>query len=111
MQGKPRCSTILEQVKSCGSVSCLVNTEPLELLRLQPSELIASESAVSFTIFHPDYSICFTYIQHPYLFPNPTFLRCFNGFPIHGMAWDDNAIKPVKVTLNLHVSLGRNSSI
>ncbi len=31
--------TFLEQVKSCGSVSCLINTEPLE-----PSQLIASES-------------------------------------------------------------------
>ncbi len=25
---------------SCASVSCLINTEPLELLRLQPSELM-----------------------------------------------------------------------
>ncbi len=71
MQGKPRCSnaadpgdfpspestvlmpltqvtsTFLEQVKSCGSVSCLINTEPPELLRLQPSEPIASESVAS----------------------------------------------------------------
>ncbi len=42
-------STVLEQVSSCGSISCLINTEPLELLlellRLQPSEPIASESA------------------------------------------------------------------
>ncbi len=37
--------TVLEQVSSCGSVSCLINTEPLELLHLQPSEPIASESA------------------------------------------------------------------
>ncbi len=36
---------VLKQVKSCGSVSCLINTEPLELLRLQPSEPIDSESA------------------------------------------------------------------
>ncbi len=40
----PAESTILEQVKSCNSVSCLINMEPLELLRLQPSEPIASES-------------------------------------------------------------------
>ena len=37
---------VLEQLKSCGSVSCLINTEPLELLRLQPIEPVASESAV-----------------------------------------------------------------
>ncbi len=36
--------TVLKQVSSCGSVSCLINTEPLEMLRLQPSEPIASES-------------------------------------------------------------------
>ncbi len=36
--------SVLEQVKSCGSVSCLINMEPSELLRLQPSERIASES-------------------------------------------------------------------
>ncbi len=35
------------QVISCSSVSCLIDTEPLELLRLQPSELIASESVIS----------------------------------------------------------------
>ncbi len=34
----------LEQVISCSSVSWLINTEPLELLRLLSSELIASES-------------------------------------------------------------------
>ncbi len=45
----PAESTILEQVKSCGSISCLINLEPLELLRLQPSELIASESAQMLT--------------------------------------------------------------
>ncbi len=38
--------TALEQVNSCGSVSCLINMEPLELLRLQPSEPIASDSMV-----------------------------------------------------------------
>ncbi len=31
-------------IKSCTSVSCLINREPLELLPLQSSELIASES-------------------------------------------------------------------
>ncbi len=36
--------TVIEEVSSCGSVSCLINTEPLELLRLQPSEPMASES-------------------------------------------------------------------
>ena len=36
--------SVLEQVKSCGSVSCLINMEPSELLHLQPSEPIASES-------------------------------------------------------------------
>ncbi len=41
----PAESTTLEQVKSCTSVSCLIYMEPLELLRLQLSELIASESA------------------------------------------------------------------
>ena len=40
----PAGSTDLELAISCGAVSCLFNTEPLELLRLQPSELIASES-------------------------------------------------------------------
>ncbi len=39
-------STALEQVISCSSVSCLINTAPLELLRLQLSEPIASESVV-----------------------------------------------------------------
>ena len=33
----------LEQLKSCGSVSCLINTEQLELLHLQLSEPIAPE--------------------------------------------------------------------
>ncbi len=37
---------VLEQVKSCASVSCLINTEPLELLHLQPSEPIASEIVI-----------------------------------------------------------------
>ncbi len=37
---------LIKQVKSCGSVSCLINTEPLELLHLQPDESIASESVV-----------------------------------------------------------------
>ena len=37
-------TAVLKLVKSCTSVSCLINMEPLELLRLQPSELIASES-------------------------------------------------------------------
>ncbi len=31
--------------KSCSSISCLINTEPLQLLCLQPSEPITSESA------------------------------------------------------------------
>ena len=38
-------SGLIKQVKSYGSVSCLINMEPSELLRLQPSEPIASESA------------------------------------------------------------------
>ncbi len=42
----PAESSVLEQVKSCGSVSCLINMEPSELLRLQPSEPIASESVL-----------------------------------------------------------------
>ncbi len=33
-----------QEVYACGSVSCLINMEPSELLRLQPSEPIASES-------------------------------------------------------------------
>ena len=33
-------------LKRCGSVSCLINMEPLELLRLQPSEPIGSESTL-----------------------------------------------------------------
>ncbi len=37
-------AAVLTLVKSCASVSCLINMEPLELLRLQPSELIPSES-------------------------------------------------------------------
>ncbi len=41
---KPADSTDLKLVISCSSVSCLINMEPLELLRLQPSELIVSES-------------------------------------------------------------------
>ena len=40
----PADSTDVEQVISCSSVSCLINMEPLELLSLQPSEPIASES-------------------------------------------------------------------
>ncbi len=40
----PAESTILEQFKNCGSVSCLINMEPLKLLRLQPSEPTACES-------------------------------------------------------------------
>ncbi len=32
-------------INSCDSVSRLINMEPLELLRLQPNEPIASESA------------------------------------------------------------------
>ncbi len=43
----PADSTDLELVISCSSVSCLINMEPLELLRLQPNELIASESVDS----------------------------------------------------------------
>ncbi len=38
--------TVLQQGNSCSSVSCLINAEPLELLRLQPSEPIASESVM-----------------------------------------------------------------
>ncbi len=38
--------TMVGQVKSCASISCLINMEPLELLRLQPSELFASESVI-----------------------------------------------------------------
>ncbi len=41
---RPADPTDLVQVISCSSSSCLINTEPLELLRLQPSEPIASES-------------------------------------------------------------------
>ncbi len=51
----PADSTDLEQVISCSSVSCLINMEPLELLRLQPSELIhviASESVAETTSCH-----------------------------------------------------------
>ena len=48
--------TVLEQLKSCSSVSCLINTEPLELLRLQPSEPIASESV----ILNLDFSGCWS---------------------------------------------------
>ncbi len=40
----PADSTDLELAISCSSVSCLINMEPLELLRLQPNEPIASES-------------------------------------------------------------------
>ena len=42
---------VLTLVKSCASVSYLINTEPLELLRLQPSELIASESVGSMYLY------------------------------------------------------------
>ncbi len=55
----PADSTDLELVISCSSVSCLINTEPLELLRLQPSEPIASESEdslIEFDIILPDSS-------------------------------------------------------
>ncbi len=41
----PADSTDLELVISCSSVSCLISKEPLELLRLQSNEPIASESA------------------------------------------------------------------
>ena len=40
-------STVSKLVKSCDSVSWVINTELSELLRLQPSELIASESVHS----------------------------------------------------------------
>ncbi len=43
----PAHSTDLELVISCSSASCLINMEPLELLRLQPNEPIASESVES----------------------------------------------------------------
>ncbi len=43
-------STVLEQVKSCASVSCLIITEPLELLRLKPSEPIASECVCTYVL-------------------------------------------------------------
>ncbi len=43
-------STGLEQVISWSSVSCLINTEPLGLLRLQLSEPIASERETKFGI-------------------------------------------------------------
>ena len=39
------------QVKSCASVSCLINTEPLELLHIQPIELIASESVLLYKVY------------------------------------------------------------
>ncbi len=39
--GMPAKFSVPEQVKSCTSVSCLINKKPLELLCLQPSELIA----------------------------------------------------------------------
>ncbi len=52
--------TVLEQVKSCGSISCLINTEPLELLRLQPSELIASESVWEIVMEHQSATAWFT---------------------------------------------------
>ena len=44
------------QVKSCASVSCLINTEPLELLHIQPIELIASESVLLYKVY--DYHAC-----------------------------------------------------
>ncbi len=40
-------AAVLTLVKSCASVNCLINMEPLELLRLQPSELIASEGVAN----------------------------------------------------------------
>ncbi len=40
----PRTTVPITVVISCSSDSCLINTEPLELLRLQPNEPIASES-------------------------------------------------------------------
>ncbi len=39
-------AAVLKLVKICAPFSCLINMEPLELLRLHPSELIASESAL-----------------------------------------------------------------
>ncbi len=42
----------LVQVISCSSVSCLINTEQLELLSLQPSEPIASESVAEVVMEH-----------------------------------------------------------
>ena len=46
----PADSTDLEQVTSFSPVRYQINTEPLELLGLQPSEPIASESADMFQI-------------------------------------------------------------
>ena len=57
-------STVLEQVKSCGSVSCLINTEPLELLPVQPSELIASESTEPITDFGERVCMMMTTLKH-----------------------------------------------
>ena len=42
----PADSTDLELAMSCSSVSCPINMEPLQLLRLQPSEPIASKSVL-----------------------------------------------------------------
>ena len=42
----PAESNVLEQVKSCSSVSCLINMEPLELLHLQLSELSLNKRTI-----------------------------------------------------------------
>ncbi len=63
LESQAEIKTVLEQVQSCGSVSCLVNTEPLELLCLQPSELIASESVLSFTFTNSLFSFIMNKIR------------------------------------------------
>ncbi len=58
----PAESTFLEQAKSRGSVSCQTSTEPPEWLRLQPGELIVSESVLKvkdIPFFYPLFSIWF----------------------------------------------------
>ncbi len=44
----------MEAFKCCASASCLINTEPLELLRLYPSESNASESVIKQGLTHVD---------------------------------------------------------
>ncbi len=61
MENTPEAAA-LKLVKSCTSVICLINMEPLELLRLQPSEPIASESAPAHA-----YSSILLFATHAYM--------------------------------------------